>query len=772
MNVRSMLAGAMAGLMVIGLATLSPGTAQAATPSDPSSAAPVPGAPVALPTDGAVGATKAARPGTTVSKLAHQLSADVTPNAIPVGGYPSEPAANVVPSPAFPGLCFYALSSGPCVNSEVAALNHARAKLGQRAYSLPAGFGDLAPDAQILILTNDDRSLYGLAPVLALNPTLNAVAVAAAKAAANPNVPSTVHGVNGAGVGLSAGGFVSAIQIYYEYMYNDGVGSSFNTYCTAKGQDACWAHRDATLINFGSLRLYMGFGLISNSTHYRYGVATATVYWGGQSTIPAIPALGQVSPASASRSGGTTVTLAGYGFTGSTTVHLGSVAVTPTVLSNTSLRFVAPAGTGVRLVTVSNAGGTSSTSGGTRLSYLTASAAGSYIPVAPARLLDTRSGKGAPRAQVKANTTLNLTVTGHGGVPSSGVSAVMLNVTAVTPSGQGNIAVYPHGHALPLASNLNYQVGQTTANAVLVPVGTGGQVSIRNNSSHAVSVLADVMGYVVAGSTTAAGATVPLSPVRLLDTRTGIGAPKAAVAASHAVSVAVLGHGGVPGSGVSAVIVNVTAVTPKAAGAITAYAHGRALPTASTLNLRIGQSTPNLAVVPVGADGRIALFVGSSKAVNLVVDVAGYIRSGTSNVVGGIVPVAPGRLFDSRSGLGIGPYSPYTTPAASKYKDGWGFVNGDHVAVKVTGRAGVPSGGVSAVVLNITTLTPSAPGNVTAFAYGAGIPSTSVVNFIAHQTVPNLVIVPVGQGGFVDVLPSTSGDTGLVVDVAGYVLAR
>jgi hypothetical protein len=90
----------------------------------------------------------------------------------------------------------------------------------------------------------------------------------------------------------------------------------------------------------------------------------------------------------------------------------------------------------------------------------------------------------------------------------------------------------------------------------------------------------------------------------------------------------VTGVAGVPASGVSAVVLNVTATEPTAGGFITAYASGTALPLASNLNFLAGQTVPNLVVAPVGADGKVILHNGSPGQVQLIADIAGYYRSG------------------------------------------------------------------------------------------------------------------------------------------------
>ena len=144
-----------------------------------------------------------------------------------------------------------------------------------------------------------------------------------------------------------------------------------------------------------------------------------------------------------------------------------------------------------------------------------ATASGAYQPLVPARVLDTRNGTGAPKAPVAANGTVALQVTGQGGVPNSGVGAVVLNVTLTQPTAGGYITVYPAGQSRPTASNLNFQAGQTIPNLVVATVGTGGSVNLYNGSGGTVHLIADVAGYFLSGTPVEAGAYQPLVPARV-----------------------------------------------------------------------------------------------------------------------------------------------------------------------------------------------------------------------------------------------------------------
>ena len=150
-----------------------------------------------------------------------------------------------------------------------------------------------------------------------------------------------------------------------------------------------------------------------------------------------------------------------------------------------------------------------------------------------------------------------------------------------------------------------------------------------------------------------------MAPARVLDTRTGNGAPRAAVGGGRTLAVKVTGLAGVPAAGVAAVVVNVTVTQPTAGGYITAWADGAARPGTSNLDFSAGQSVPNLAVVPVGADGDIALFNGSPGTVQLIVDVTGYYRADQ------LYTTEPGDWTATAGPLGANsnPYETAITPA-------------------------------------------------------------------------------------------------------------
>ena len=134
-------------------------------------------------------------------------------------------------------------------------------------------------------------------------------------------------------------------------------------------------------------------------------------------------------------------------------------------------------------------------SGSTRAFIRSATVASSLTTLSPKRIMDTRStGKIGSRTGTATSTTFN--VYGKGGLPSTGISAVVLNVTVVDPKvgdEGGYLSVYPCASGQPDVSNLNFTSGTTIANTVIAPVDSAGNVCFYSyGQTH---VLADVSGY-------------------------------------------------------------------------------------------------------------------------------------------------------------------------------------------------------------------------------------------------------------------------------------
>jgi hypothetical protein len=71
------------------------------------------------------------------------------------------------------------------------------------------------------------------------------------------------------------------------------------------------------------------------------------------------------------------------------------------------------------------------------------------------------------------------------------------------------------------------------------------------------------------------------------------------------------------------------------------------------------------------------------------------------------------------------------------------------------------------VALNVTVTDPTSASHLTAWPSGRARPLASNLNYVAGQTVPNMVVVKVGEGGKVDLF-NAAGSADVIVDVAGW----
>lgn len=394
-----------------------------------------------------------------------------------------------------------------------------------------------------------------------------------------------------------------------------------------------------------------------------------------------------------------------------------------------------------------------------------AQAAPGFVGLTPARLWETRragdlvtvDGLAEGTGALGPGATYTLQVTGRGGVPATGVDAVALNVTAIAPSEPSFLTVYPTGTARPNASNLNLVPGAVIPNVVLVPVGSGGRVTIYQRAGRT-DVVADVLGYVASGSDLTA-----TSPSRLLDTRDGPTfttvdgefAGNGRLGANRTLRLDVAGRAGLPADGVGGVIVNVAAVAPSADSYVTVHPAGSARPNASNLNTAPGRTLPNLVFVRLSDDGRLDLF-NRFGDVDLVVDLLAWVPTGSST----FEPVGPERLMDTRVGTGI------DTVDGRVLGDG-AFGGGERRRLQIAGRGAVPASGAGAVALNVTAVGPTAASFVTVWPAGRPRPDASNLNLAPGRTLPNVVLVPLPASGAIDIF-NLAGSTDIVVDVLGW----
>jgi hypothetical protein len=283
---------------------------------------------------------------------------------------------------------------------------------------------------------------------------------------------------------------------------------------------------------------------------------------------------------------------------------------------------------------------------------------------------------------------------------------------------------------------------------------------------------------------------VPIQPCRLLDTVTGSGYGQNGQGLNpgnefittpnmHTACGDVNGAQIPSSRDIDAIVINLTAVNPSDDGYLTAYGAGQQPPATSTVNFVAGQTIANQATITTsepnpgstGYGGEITVenYQGS---VDVIVDVQGYYTnnydydhgvaclddSDLPDGCGLYYPLTPARVVDTRQASGyqlqnetLGPQSEVNFFAGDEP-----FLPGGQLPVTVT-----------AVVLNVTAVDPSAASYLTVWGTGSAFPQTSNLNFPAGTTIPNRVIVPVGKNGEVSI-SNWAGNTNVVVDLDGY----
>lgn len=284
----------------------------------------------------------------------------------------------------------------------------------------------------------------------------------------------------------------------------------------------------------------------------------------------------------------------------------------------------------------------------------------------------------------------------------------------------------------------------------------------------------------------------PLSPKRILDTRSGADSindvdPKGPKKAGFGTGTSIrngefdfdpLGLGGLPevADEILAVVATISVVSPTRNGFLAVYPKGVVFggpdgtgDVSALITYSPGQSVPNLAIVGVGDDDSITfnLYMDGAGTADVVVDVVGYISTSQHATSGSRLElVSPARVLDTRS---------VPNPRANR-----SMGSKDSIALKIRGVDGVEPSvkdvvpddqSITAVMVNLALIN-NKPGSKATFitatpdALGSGKPTAS--SLAAGGVVKaNMAIVPVGADGNIH-LYNYQGDMDLVVDVLGY----
>ena len=361
-----------------------------------------------------------------------------------------------------------------------------------------------------------------------------------------------------------------------------------------------------------------------------------------------------------------------------------------------------------------------------------ASRGGDFVAFPTARTIwDSRTGG----VKVKPGSTTTINALNVGGVPATGVSAVMLRLLTVAPTAGTWLTAYPAGATRPAVSMLNVGPGETLSNTAVVKPGTNGQIALYNayGDTH---VVVDVQGYFTTSTGATNGGFVPVTQRRVVDTT------KTTIIPAGGSRTFDLAAGGVP-VGASAAFVELTVPSSATAtGWFTVAPTGVAAGTAAVVNYENGQNSANGAVLPLTTDTRVTFTNKGSAPAHLLADIFGYTTR-TATAGAGLRPVT-GRLHNG-------------TLAA-----------GGVIDIQVGGTHGLPTRGIAGAVINMQAGGGTSYGALRAWSTGGTEPGVAHTQYNATTHHRASVVIKPGTDGKVRIKNYGSAATLIYIDLEGW----
>jgi len=362
----------------------------------------------------------------------------------------------------------------------------------------------------------------------------------------------------------------------------------------------------------------------------------------------------------------------------------------------------------------------------------TSAQASAFQPLPYGQLANTTD---SGQAKLSSSTPLTVQVTGVAGVPSSGVTAVSLDVTTTNSQSSSWVSVLPADGGSGITNHFTTP-GRQAQNNVYVAPGADGKVRISTGGGNT-DVIVAVTGYFTedgSGSTF-----VPAeSANRLLDTRTG-------VALQSGASMTVTLPSSRPAS-VNAAALSITTTDAPNRGwlALTDPGSGKSI----GLDYDTAPASSSL-ISGVDSTGRVTVTNKGPAATHVLVDLQGYFVAGLDG--GGFVP-APTRAFDTRA-------------------DQIPIPPGGVVNVPIAGVGDIPSDGVVAFSLDVTVLSGAASGYAQVYPASQPAFGYSTVNFGASDRRSNSGLISAGLPFVPDdvaIRNRSNAEINILVDVMGY----
>jgi hypothetical protein len=247
---------------------------------------------------------------------------------------------------------------------------------------------------------------------------------------------------------------------------------------------------------------------------------------------------------------------------------------------------------------------------------------GAFVPIAPKRVLDTRSGAGGnKRGRVTAKSHFTAQIGGKAAVPASSAAVVGV-LTVLSPARNGGAIAWQSATTRPSANSVQFVAGKDASALVVVPLGSDGRIALRNESAGKVTLVFDLIGYYVAGEATQMSTTSFVVATDVLGSTS--------VKANRAVTVRVSSAGRIPMTNVAAVAAVVGVSSPAGAGTVAAYPDGTPNAGAVTAQFVKGEGASTALLLPVSSTGRITLQNKSKAVSRLSLTVVGYVLKSTA----------------------------------------------------------------------------------------------------------------------------------------------
>jgi len=595
-----------------------------------------------------------------------------------------------------------------------------------------------------------------------------------------------------------------------------GSNSVTTTPCPATPTSACFTVNSATGITIQVLPA--GTGMVNVTVTTSGGVSAVSPPSTTYTYVSSFPAVSLVSPKFGAAGGGAYVTIIGANFGdpsqgfGATDVLFGSTDVPVSnafpcagsasgcfvQIGATTLDVYTPAvAAGTVDITVQTPGGNSQAALADRYTFV---AAGAYTALSPFRICDTRKAgpgiaanqcdTGPGRGTLGPGWAITAQITG-GAVPAN-AQAVVVNLTAINHGfGPTYVSAYPAG-AQTLTSNINLAGRTVEANLAIVRLSAAGQISVFNAAGTA-DVIVDVEGYFAAAGGGSAGAFHSIPPLRICDSRGGVGNTTICATATGRSSAPLVGgvwrhvtlSGLPPGAPpttpyiptngtAAAAVFNLTAT----AGSLPTYlsvavptgsdACPSSAPSFSNLNPTPGISLPNRVISNLGPNQDICLY-SALGSINFIIDVNGWFGTGSAPAGAFFYSVPPTRICDTRPSFG------------TRCQNRALGTNPTGELIQVAGIVAVPASlphaladlpVATAVVANLTAVAGTAATYFTLYPSDASKPTASDLNPSAGEVIANLAITGLGQTGATTVgnvnLYNPVGTINALLDVAGW----